>query len=104
MQTCRSWFLLTALLTFNSIAATNGPLTKTSRAQLPGQSSDGSVLLPNQWSLRPVGKQVMLGDFPVNIAVHPSSRFAAVLHSGYGEHEIVVVAIPSGKIVCRAGI
>jgi hypothetical protein len=46
----------------------------------------------------------MLGDFPVNIAVHPSSRFAAVLHSGYSEHEIVVVAIPSGKVICRAGI
>ena len=45
------------------------------------------------WSLRPVGKQVMLGDFPVNIAVHPSSRFAAVLHSGYSEHEIIVVAV-----------
>ena len=104
MQTCRSWFLVAALLTFNSFAATYGPSTKTSHAQLPGQSSDGSVLLPNQWSLRPVGKQVMLGDFPVNIAVHPSSRFAAVLHSGYSEHEIVVVAIPSGKVICRAGI
>src|SRR5436189_6214189 len=38
---------------------------------LPGKQSDGSVLLPNQWSLRPVGKQVELGDFPINVAVHP---------------------------------
>src|SRR3989442_2993442 len=104
MQTCRLWFLAAALLTFNSFAAPNGSSTKTSHAQLPGQTSDGSVLLPNQWSLRPVGKQVTLGDFPVNIAVHPSSRFAAMLHSGYSEHEIVVVAIPSGKVVSRAGI
>jgi hypothetical protein len=96
--------LVAAWLTCNSFAASNGASTKPSRAQLPGQSSDGSVLLPNQWSLRPVGKQVVLGDFPVNIAVHPSSRFAAVLHSGYSEHEIVVVAIPGGKVICRAGI
>ncbi|MBI4324802.1 MAG: hypothetical protein HY674_06005, partial [Chloroflexi bacterium] len=37
---------------------------------LPGARPDGSVRLPNQWSLRPVGRQVLLGDFPVNIAVH----------------------------------
>src|SRR5690349_12856009 len=37
----------------------------------PGKRPDGSVLLPNQWSLRPVGRQIELGDFPVNIAAHP---------------------------------
>src|SRR5438552_909657 len=25
---------------------------------VPGKKSDGSVLLPNQWSLRPAGKQI----------------------------------------------
>jgi hypothetical protein len=29
---------------------------------LPGQRADGSVLLPNQWSLRPAGQQVELDD------------------------------------------
>ena len=71
---------------------------------LPGAKVDGSVLLPNQWSLRPVGKQVVLGDFPVNIAVHPSGKFAVVLHSGYGQHELVSVALPEGKIVARAAL
>jgi len=60
-------------------------------ADLPGLRPDGSVLLPNQWSLRPAGKQIALGDFPVNIALHPAGRFAAVLHCGYGRHEIIVV-------------
>jgi hypothetical protein len=72
--------------------------------ELPGQRPDGSVLLPNQWSLRPVGRQIPVGDFPINIAVHPSSRFAAVLHSGYGKHEIVVVDLSSSAIVARRGI
>jgi DNA-binding beta-propeller fold protein YncE len=57
------------------------------------------VLLPNAWSLRPVGRQVELGDFPVNIAVHPGGRFAAVLHAGYSEHQIIVVDLQSVKAV-----
>jgi len=66
---------------------------------LPGQRADGSVLLPNQWSLRPVGQQVVLGDFPVNIAVHPDNRFVAVLHSGHGRHEIATVDVPAAKVI-----
>ena len=54
--------------------------------EVPGARSDGSVLLPNQWVLRPVGKQIALGDFPVNIAVTPDGRYAAVLHCGNGPH------------------
>ena len=50
--------------------------------EVPGARSDGSVLLPNQWSLRPAGKQIPVGDFPINIAMHSGGRFAAVLHSG----------------------
>ncbi len=72
--------------------------------ELPGQRPDGSVLLPNQWSLRPAGRQVGVGDYPVNIAVHPSGRFAAVLHSGYGPHEIAVVDVKEAKLVSRAPI
>ena len=72
--------------------------------ELPGLKPDGSVLLPNQWSLRPVGVQVPLGDFPVNIAVHPGGQFAAVLHSGYSRHEIVVVDLPTAKVVSRARV
>jgi hypothetical protein len=68
----------------------------------PGVQASGAVLLPNQWYLRPAGKQVSLGDFPVNIAVHPSGNFAAVLHCGWGPHEIRMVAIPSGDVICAA--
>lgn len=71
------------------------------KVELPGPRPDGSALLPNQWSLRPAGRQVELGDFPVNIAVHPDGRFAAVLHSGFSQHEIVVVDLNSAKVVSR---
>src|SRR5258708_37601368 len=72
------------------------------QVQLPGQRADGSVLLPNQWSLRPVGRQIELGDFPVNIAVHPQGRFAAILYSGYSHHGIMVVDLVSEKVVTNA--
>ena len=70
--------------------------------QLPGQRPDGSVLLPNQWSLRPAGRQIELGDFPINIAVHPKGRFAAILHTGYSQHGVMVVDVVAEKVVTNA--
>ncbi|HWI58403.1 MAG TPA: beta-propeller fold lactonase family protein, partial [Bacillota bacterium] len=70
----------------------------------PGKKADGSVLLPNQWSLRPAGQQVELADFPVNVAVHPEGKFAAVLHAGYSQHQILVVDLAAAKVVSRTNI
>jgi DNA-binding beta-propeller fold protein YncE len=72
------------------------------QVSLPGQRPDGSVLLPNQWSLRPVGRQIELGDLPINIAVHPKGRFAAILHTGYSHHGITVVDLAAEKVVTNA--
>ncbi len=71
---------------------------------LPGQRADGSTLLPNQWSLTPAGVQIEVGDFPVNIAVHPRGRYAAVLHSGYSRHEIVMIDVEQSTIVSRTPV
>lgn len=77
-------------------------LVATNRStRLPGLQPDGNTLLPNQWSLHPVGKQIEVGDFPVNIALHPQSPCAAVMHSGYGKHEIVVVDLKTNQIISR---
>jgi DNA-binding beta-propeller fold protein YncE len=86
-----------------SYFTSDGPL---SPRIVPGVQPDGSIRLHNTWSLKPAGKQIELGDFPVNIAVHPSGEWLAVLHAGYGEHEIVVVDVKGAKqrIVCRAPI
>ena len=71
---------------------------------IPGVQADGSVLLPNQWTLRAVGKQVRAGDFPVNIAMHPSGDWMAVLHAGYGPHEVAVLDCKTGLIVSRVAV
>ena len=92
----RSLLLLT-LCTLTAIGSLRG-------VDLPGQRPDGSVLLPNQWILRPVGRQVPLGDFPVNLALHPGGKYGAVLHCGYSAHEIVVVDLASGAVASRTKV
>ena len=68
---------------------------------LPGLQAGGVIQLPNQWSLRPVGKQLILGDFPVNLALHPSGKWLAALHAGYGDHEIIIVDLRREKKTAR---
>ena len=68
---------------------------------LPGPQADGTMLLPNQWSLRPAGRQAEFGNFPVNVALHPQGNWAAVLHSGYGPKEVVVVDLKTAAIALR---
>ncbi|HKQ37603.1 MAG TPA: beta-propeller fold lactonase family protein, partial [Verrucomicrobiae bacterium] len=80
------------------------PANTTADLDIPGARGSNIVRLPNMWWLRPVGRQIALGDFPVNIAVHPDGKFAAVLHSGHGQHEIVVVEISSGRLVSHAAL
>lgn len=67
----------------------------------PGPQPDGRVQLPNQWSLRPAGVQLELGDFPVNMALHPTGRWLAILHAGHSEHEVIVVDTQRRRITCR---
>jgi len=86
------------LLAVPAPAATNSP------ALWPGRQPDGSMLLPNGWSLRPAGAQLDLGDFPVNIALHPRGKFAAVLHCGYGQHEVVIVDLASARVAARTNV
>ncbi len=70
----------------------------------PGRRPDGSVLLPNMWSLRPAGTQVDVADFPVNIAVHPDGKHAVILHAGNSGHELHLLDIPQAAITQRIKI
>jgi DNA-binding beta-propeller fold protein YncE len=64
----------------------------------------GAVLLPNGWSLRPAGRQTPLGDFPVLLALHPSEPIVAVLHAGYGEHEVMTCSAENGRVIGRVAL
>ena len=87
----------------------NPPVRKADAALprvLPGLLADGSVQLPNQWRLRPAGKQIEVGNFPVNLALHPSGQYLAVLHAGWGDHEVLILDLNKAKqkIVSRVTV
>ena len=77
---------------------------KALRPTWPGLKLDGRVLLPNGWSLKPAGRQLKLGDLPVQITQHPTEPILAILHAGYGDHEVVTVDQKSGKILGRVNV
>ncbi len=76
------------------------------RRMLPGLEPGGMIRLPNQWALQPAGKQIPLGDFPVNLVLHPSGRWIVALHAGFGTHEVAVVSLQgtTQSVVCRVPI
>lgn len=80
------------------------PTPEAGPANWPGPQSNGTVRLPNQWALDPAGRQVTLGDFPVNLAVHPGGRYVAAIHCGYGPHELIIVDIAAKAMVSRVRI
>ncbi|MBI1325550.1 beta-propeller fold lactonase family protein [bacterium] len=70
----------------------------------PGLKRDGRVLLPNGWSLQPAGKQLKIGDLPVQMVQHPTEPVIAILHAGYGEHEVITVQQKTGRMIGRASV
>src|SRR5437667_6885217 len=101
-------FILLGLVLLGALAFAFEPLREPLKGPrvLPGVRPNGSIQLPNQWSLRPAGRQLELGDFPVNTVLHPSGQWLAVLHAGYGTHEVVIVELrgKSQRIACRVPI
>lgn len=54
------------------------------KAQLMAHQVD----LPNGWHLTPAGKNLQLGDLPLNIAVSPSKKYIAVTNNGESTQSI----------------
>ena len=106
MHRSRYWVgaLATAVISWMSIGGASGediPDSRSDAVRTPGPQPDGSVLLPNQWRLRPAGRQIEVGDLPSNIAIHPDGNRAVVLHCGYGPHELVVIDVTARKVISR---
>lgn len=95
---------LLLLLTARLLSAADAPAPGKPPVVLPGLQRDGSVLLPNQWSLRPVGRQLIVGDFPVNVALHPAGQYAAVLHCGYSQHEVRILDVRTAQPVSQVAL
>jgi YVTN family beta-propeller protein len=59
------------------------------QAQLPGKiEQTGQVLLPNGWKLSPAGRQLPLGDLPLNMQLSASGRLLAVTNNGQSTQSV----------------
>ena len=76
------------------------------QAQTLSEIESHRVSLPNGWHLTPVGKILPLGDLPLNIAVSPSKKMAAVTNNGQSvqtiqmidlERQVILDSIVIGK-------
>lgn len=63
------------------------------QAQTLNEIESTRVSLPNGWKLTPVGKLLPLGDLPLNIAVSPSKKLAAITNNGESDQTIQLADI-----------
>lgn len=63
------------------------------KGQTSGVIESARISLPNGWSLTPAGKTINVGDLPLNIAVSPSKKLAAITNNGQSEQSIQLVDI-----------
>ena len=74
------------------------------KAQTLSEIEARRVTLPNGWSLTPVGKMVPIGDLPLNIAVSPDKKLAAVTNNGESDQSIELVDIKHGVVTDSVSI
>ncbi len=68
------------------------------KAQTTNEIDSRRVALPNGWQLTPVGKIVPLGDLPLNIAISPGGKLAAVTNNGQSTQLIQLIDIKKGIV------
>jgi YVTN family beta-propeller protein len=68
-----------------------------SMAQTAKDLDKKRVMLPNGWSITPVGQQVALGDLPLNLVVSNNKKLMAVTNNGVSNHSIELIDVASGK-------
>ncbi|WP_416437631.1 alkaline phosphatase family protein [Phnomibacter sp. MR] len=57
------------------------------------------VTLPNGWSLTPAGKQLPLGDLPLNVVVSPDKKMLAVTNNGQSVQSIQLIDAVNDKVL-----
>jgi DNA-binding beta-propeller fold protein YncE len=67
-------------------------------AQNINELESHAVTLPNGWRLTPAGKQLRLGDLPLNIALSPSGRLAAITNNGESDQTIQLIDLEKDAV------
>lgn len=72
---------------------------KISDQTLLKELSSKRVMLPNGWSLTPIGRSLSLGDLPLNIVLSASKKYAVVVNSGQSTHSLMLIDIQTERIL-----
>jgi len=83
--------LLSYLLIFTGSLILHGQTLKEIEA--------GRVSLPNGWHLTAVGDMLPLGDLPLNIALSPDKKLAAVTNNGQSDQSIQLIDVKRQKVL-----
>ena len=70
-----------------------------SKGQTAEELDHRRILLPNGWSLSSVGKNISLGDLPLNMAVSNNKKRMAVSNNGQSAHSIILIDIEKELIL-----
>jgi len=72
------------------------------RAQVPGKiEKTNQVLLPNGWKLSPAGRNLQLGDLPLNMQLNHSGKLIAVTNNGQSIQSLQLIDPQTEKIVSQ---
>lgn len=74
-------------------------LVNASKAQALAALEQKRVGLPNGWSLTPVGKNIQLGDLPLNLVVSNNKKWLAVTNNGQSTQTIELIDRARGQKV-----
>ena len=99
MQLKSAVLLSLPILVFIFGACSKGEQEKVHLDSLASQLAASRVLLPNGWSLSPVGTTLPLGDFPLNLVVSSTGKFMAVTNNGQGKQSLTLIDPTSKKIL-----
>src|ERR1700744_5421869 len=70
------------------------------QAQLPGKiEKTNQVLLPNGWKLSPAGRQLGIGDLPLNLQLSSSGRLMAVTNNGQSTQSVQLIDPKNEKLL-----
>jgi len=70
-----------------------------SQREIKNQLQVKRIMLPNGWSLTPVGRSLPLGDLPLNIAVSSSKKYMAVTCNGQSVQSLQLIDPVKEKIL-----
>ena len=94
----------TGLIAFVAVLLTSPAASTAQEAPRYAGATKTGFLLPNGWTVSPVGEQVPVADLPLNILPLPDSRHVLVATSGYNAHELSLINLETKAVVDRQAV